>query len=52
MGTNSETYLLDGVTVIDFSRLLPGPECAQMFGGLGAVVIKVEETKLSDSQLL
>lgn len=49
MSTSSETYPLDGVTVIDFSRLLPGPWCTQMLGDLGAVVIKVEEPKLGDA---
>ncbi len=39
---------LDGVTVVDFSRLLPGPWCTQMLGEFGANVIKVEQPGVGD----
>tara|TARA_R110000868_G_scaffold73791_1_gene213617 strand:- start:8019 stop:9254 length:1236 start_codon:yes stop_codon:yes gene_type:complete len=39
---------LDGITVIDFSRLLPGPWCTQFLSDLGAKVIKVEQAGIGD----
>jgi len=39
---------LTGFTVIDLSRLLPGPLCTYMLASLGARVIKVEEPKGGD----
>ena len=34
---------LDGIRVVDLSRLLPGPACSWYLYGLGAEVIKVED---------
>ncbi len=39
---------LQGVTVLDLSRLLPGPYATQVLADLGATVIKVEEPRGGD----
>lgn len=47
----SETALrqpLDGIRVIDLTRILSGPFCTMLLGDMGADVIKVEEPQAGD----
>lgn len=39
---------LDGIKVIDLTRLLPGPLCTQYLGDMGAEVIKIEHPSGGD----
>ncbi|MGH9371958.1 MAG: CaiB/BaiF CoA transferase family protein, partial [Vicinamibacterales bacterium] len=39
---------LDGVTLLDFSRVLSGPYCTMLLGDMGARVIKIEQPGCGD----
>ena len=40
--------LLEGLQVIDLTRLLPGPLCTMLMGDYGAEVLKIEDTASGD----
>lgn len=40
--------LLDGLQVLDLTRLLPGPLCTMIMGDYGAAVLKIEDTAAGD----
>ncbi|MBS3943116.1 MAG: CoA transferase [Dethiobacter sp.] len=40
--------MLDGLKVVDLTRLLPGPLCTMILGDYGAEVVKVEDPALGD----
>ncbi len=42
------TAPLEGLLVLDFTRLLPGPFATQLLGNLGADVIKIEDPTVGD----
>ncbi len=48
MGKSTSNHILEGIRVIDLSRVLAGPFCGAILGDMGADVIKVEETKTGD----
>ena len=43
-----ETPPLEGLRLLDLSRLLPGPYCTQIFSSFGAEVIRIEPPEGGD----
>ena len=41
---------LDGLVILDLSRILAGPTCTQLLGDLGAEVLKIESLKGDDTR--
>ena len=46
--TQSAKHALDGIRVIDFSRIVAGPHCTMCLADLGAEIIKVEDIGKGD----
>lgn len=47
-GASFQVSLLEGVRILDLSRLLPGPMCTAHLAAMGADVIKVEDPVVGD----
>lgn len=48
MKTNHTDYPLTGITILDLTRLLPGPFATMQLADMGAMVLKIEDKDVGD----